>query len=110
MSATALVAWALVVWGHVAIVTLSRLFKPLRERLGGRETFLGTLTGCAMCFGFWAGAWWSLLGVLSPSSLLTPGWFFWGVSLARAFLDGCAASAVSYAALVVLVALGSERL
>jgi hypothetical protein len=114
MSAAQLACWALLAWGFTSIVTLSKLFAPLRGFLGRRVPFLGQLARCAMCFGFWAGVALSLVGVAGPSRALTPGWFFsrWTTLDAgvRAWVDGCASSAVCYVALVVLVALGSEKL
>lgn len=114
MTATQLACWALVVWGFTNIVTSSKLFAPLRVFLKRRVPFLGQLAACAMCFGFWAGVVLSIAGVTGPSRALTPGWFFSRVTTLdaamRAWVDGCASSAVCYVALVVLVALGSERL
>lgn len=114
MTATQLACWAMVAWGFTSIVTLSKLFAPLRDALKRRVPFLGTLAACAMCFGFWAGTMLSIVGMVAPSRALCPGWFFsrWTTldAVMRAWVDGCASSAVCYVALVVLVALGSEKL
>ena len=37
------------------IVTESLLFKPMRERVASRSTYLGELVSCHLCFGTWVG-------------------------------------------------------
>lgn len=87
-----LFAWTLTVYGTTAVVTESKLFAPLRALVARRSPFLGTLFSCAMCFGFWAGAAYSLLG-LSPVSAAAPAW--WPLWL-RALADGAAGAGVSW--------------
>ncbi|OLC58822.1 MAG: hypothetical protein AUH85_00010 [Chloroflexi bacterium 13_1_40CM_4_68_4] len=37
------------------IVTESLLFKPVRERIAERSSYLGELVSCHLCFGTWVG-------------------------------------------------------
>jgi hypothetical protein len=112
------IPWALVVLGFVIIVTQSRLFRPLRDwALGGREASdprapkLGVLLHCPMCFGWWAGAMLSAAGFVGPSLFVCPAsWPTWLLLGARAWADGCAASALCWCAHVVLVRLGASEL
>lgn len=46
-------AVSLVVMGLSHTVARERLFAPLRERLGGKETWLGYLVGCPYCVSHW---------------------------------------------------------
>jgi hypothetical protein len=87
-----LVAWALAVYGTTTIVTESKLFAPLRAGVSRRSAFLGTLFSCAMCFGFWVGAAYSMLG-LSLVAGSSPAW--WPIWL-RAITDGAAGAGVSW--------------
>lgn len=76
-----LVAWLLVTNGVTTIVTMSTLFRPVREgfsRLVGEK--LGNLLGCSMCFGFWVGVLVSLLGLPTPG--LPASWPPWLTSWA----------------------------
>jgi len=90
--------WVLAVYGTTAIVTESKLFAPLRAWTSRRWPWLGTLLGCAMCFGWWCGAGLSCLG-WSPTAGVVPGW--WPIWL-RAIVDGAAASAVCWGLAVVV--------
>jgi hypothetical protein len=87
-----LLAWTLAVYGTTAVVTESKLLAPIRAFLARRSPFLGALLSCALCFGFWAGAGYSLLG-LSLVASSAPAW--WPLGL-RAFADGAAGAAVSW--------------
>jgi hypothetical protein len=97
-----LIAWALVIHGVTQIVTVSRLFAPLRA--AAPWPWLSGLLKCPMCTGFWVGFVASTLG-LGPIQAI--GMWPWPMA---AIADGAAASAVAYAVHVVQVALGSESL
>jgi hypothetical protein len=92
-----ILTWALAIHGLTQIVTVSWIARPIRE---AAPSPLKALLTCAMCFGFWVGLGLSLAG-LSP---LHP--FVTWPSLARAIVDGAAASAVAWTAHVVLARLG----
>lgn len=47
------VAISLVVMGLSHTVARERLFAPLRDRLGGKETWLGYLVSCPYCVSHW---------------------------------------------------------
>jgi hypothetical protein len=47
------VAISLVVMGLSHTVARERLFAPLRDRLGGRDTWLGYLVSCPYCVSHW---------------------------------------------------------
>ena len=93
-----IVVWALAVHGITQIVTVSRIARPVREVAPSPRR---ALLSCPMCFGFWVGLALSLCG-LSPLGPLVswPG-------LARAVVDGAAASGVAWAAHVTLARLGA---
>lgn len=93
-----ILVWALTVHGITQIVTVSRIARPVRE---AAPTPIRALLSCPMCFGFWVGIALSLFG-LSP---LGP-FVSWPV-VARGVVDGAAASAVCWAAHVVLARLGA---
>ena len=48
-----LVALSAVVMGIAQTLTKERMFEPLRERLGGHETWLGYLASCPYCISHW---------------------------------------------------------
>jgi hypothetical protein len=96
-----ILVWALTVHGLTQIVTVSRIARPLREAAPPR---VRALLSCPMCLGFWVGLGLSLSGLSPLARLVTwPG-------LARGVLDGAAASAVCWAAHVVLARLGALEL
>jgi hypothetical protein len=49
------------------IVTESLLFRPFRERVAQRSSYLGELVSCHLCFGTWVGF---ALAFLSPPRLI----------------------------------------
>ena len=55
-----LIYWILVSFGLTTIVSISKIFKPVRAWVGARSSFLGELLACSMCTGFWAGVFLSL--------------------------------------------------
>lgn len=111
--------WALATWGTVQIVTQSKVFRGLAHGYPGRpgiftatpagepfssvSGFVGSLLTCAMCFGWWVGAYLHLtgkglldshwLGLIGQSMTLQT-----MLSIANGFssmvLDGAAASAL----------------
>lgn len=79
------VGWILGVYGFTLVVTESEICRPLRRRLdaagriwrmrrshGGRgKSWIGKLVHCSMCFGWWAGLLFALLGLpLEPLGVL----------------------------------------
>ncbi len=48
-----LVAVSAVVMGLAQTIAKERLFAPVRERLGGKETWLGYLVSCPYCASHW---------------------------------------------------------
>ena len=48
-----LLALSAVVMGIAQTLTKERLFEPLRERLGGNDTWLGYLVSCPSCASHW---------------------------------------------------------
>ncbi|MGZ6131849.1 MAG: DUF1360 domain-containing protein [Myxococcaceae bacterium] len=48
-----LVALPAVVMGIAQTLTRERMFEPLRQRLGGNETWLGYLVSCPYCASHW---------------------------------------------------------
>jgi len=48
-----LVALSAVVMGIAQTLTKERMFEPLRQRLGGSETWLGYLVSCPYCTSHW---------------------------------------------------------
>jgi phosphate/sulfate permease len=48
-----LVALSAVVMGIAQTLTKERMFEPLRQRLGGQETWLGYLVSCPYCTSHW---------------------------------------------------------
>jgi hypothetical protein len=54
--------WILMVFGFVAIVSLSHIMNPIRELAHKIHPKVGQLLGCPMCFGFWAGVIFNLIG------------------------------------------------
>ena len=48
-----LLALSAVVMGIAQTITKERLFEPLRERLGGQDTWLGYLVSCPYCVSHW---------------------------------------------------------
>jgi uncharacterized protein DUF1360 len=48
-----LLALSAVVMGIAQTVTKERLFEPLRNRLGGQDTWLGYLVSCPYCASHW---------------------------------------------------------
>lgn len=48
-----LLALSAVVMGIAQTITKERIFEPLRERLGGQETWLGYLVSCPYCASHW---------------------------------------------------------
>jgi hypothetical protein len=41
--------------GTTCIITSSSIFKPFRDFVEKRSEFLGEMTSCSMCMGFWVG-------------------------------------------------------
>jgi len=48
-----LLAVSLIVMGLSHTIARERIFAPLRDRLGGKETWLGYLVSCAYCVSHW---------------------------------------------------------
>ena len=94
-----LLVFLLASYGVTNIITISRLFRPLRDWLAKKSTAAGHWVGCPMCMGVPVGVVWSLLG-LSPGSGL-------GVALDAA---GFASSGWCWMVRVVMHHLGEDDL
>ena len=70
--------WVLVAFGMTEIITLSKIFKPVREFTEEKIPFLGDMLACSMCTSFWVGGFLSLT-YLSPTNNI--------------FFDACLATA-----------------
>lgn len=71
------IVWTFTAIGSTIIVTNGNIFKPVRDKLGSMNKYLGMLLHCPMCLIFWASIGVSLL-THSPTGNL--------------FLDGCLGS------------------
>lgn len=70
-----LFGWMLLVFGHTMIITHSKIFAPLRQRLDlDHHPFFGWLLTCPQCMGFWVGAFWSLFNVAPWAASFHFGW------------------------------------
>ena len=49
------IIWIFVLLGLTAIVSMSGIFMPIRQKVYRWNAFFGQLISCPMCFGFWAG-------------------------------------------------------
>ena len=70
--------WVLASFGITTIISVSKIFKPVREFIGTKSKFLGELLACSMCTGFWVGVFLSL-AYYSPTGSI--------------FFDACVSSA-----------------
>ena len=52
--------WVLASFGITTIVSVSKIFKPVRDFAETKSKFLGELLACSMCTGFWVGVFLSL--------------------------------------------------
>jgi hypothetical protein len=50
-----LLSWVFVCFGITTIITLSKLFEPLRQRVKERSNFFGEMIVCNLCMSFWVG-------------------------------------------------------
>lgn len=75
-----LVVWLLATYGMTIILSMSKIFRPIRIQVAHLNPTLGELVSCSMCCGFWIGAGISILGcqVVNP------------------LLDGCIVSGFSW--------------
>ena len=48
--------WILVSFGITTILSISKIFKPVREYVKNKSAFWGDMLACSMCTGFWVGA------------------------------------------------------
>lgn len=78
--------WILIVFGMVVTVSLSQVMQPVRNLAKKIHPMLGTLVGCPMCFGFWAGIALNLLGYSH----------YGGYSPFNILFDGLLATSTSY--------------
>lgn len=95
-----LLTFLLIAHGATYIVSLGRIFRFLREWLDKHAPRLGAFVRCPMCFGFWSGAVFALLGFWPRQTWLP----------VDVFAAGCASSAFTWAVYVVLRRLGAADL
>lgn len=95
-----LLAWLAVVHGVTQVITVSRVFYPVRALLAG--TGVGDFLKCSMCAGWWVGLSLSQWGWFFPG---LPSWKFlawplpaWASFLLSALCSAFAASAWAYLA------------
>jgi len=72
-----LLNWIFVCFGITTIITLSKLFEPLRQRIKEYSAFFGEMVICNLCMSFWVG--------LAIS-------FFYYSPTGNIFFDACLAS------------------
>lgn len=98
-----LVVFILVTFGITNIVTLGKIFEPIRRRTR-EDSWVGTLIRCPMCFGFWVGLLVSLAGLRVTPDLLVL------APYSSHVLDGGIGSGSTWAVHVILCRLGSDDL
>jgi len=76
-----LAVWSLVAFGITTIISISKIFKPVREWVSERNQFISDMIACSMCLGFW-------VGILLSLTLYSPTGNF--------FFDACLSSAVCW--------------
>lgn len=97
-----LLVFLLTCYGMTHVVTLSKLFAPIREVLLKRfPKTLGYWVKCQLCFGLWAGLGWALVGLWPPTGIYRP------LDLLAA---GCISSGFCWMMRVVLYRLGEGEL
>jgi hypothetical protein len=96
-----LAVFLLASYGVTTIITLSRLFRPLRVWLERKSKVAGHWIKCPMCIGVPVGAGWALIG-LSPGTGLS-----WALDAVAA---GFASSGFCWMMRVVLHRLGEDQL
>jgi hypothetical protein len=101
-----LIWFALACFGITNIVTQGKVFERPRELIRAKSEYLGHWVRCPMCFGFWVGAFISLvmhesgMGTLTGSNILA-------VSI---FADAAISSACCWILFVILSRLGGGDL
>ena len=73
--------WILVSFGITTIISVSKLFEPIRNFVTKKSPPLGGFLGCSMCMGFWA-------GILLSSQYFSP--------TGNMFFDGCLSCATCW--------------
>jgi len=96
-----LIAFILLCWGITNVLVNSKLFKPLRDRLQP-VPFIGQMSHCTMCMGWWVGLAVSALGM----DVTDIGYDYRLEYVADAFVS----SGTCWIIHVVLVKLGSDKL
>ena len=90
---TQLIIVSLVVMGIAHTVARERLFAPLREQLGGAETWLGYLVSCPYCASHWIA--FVLVPLTGTYAVEVPyDWGFWTWAL-RWFLSSILVSVIA---------------
>jgi hypothetical protein len=83
-----MIAFVLMLWGLVFLLTSSSIFAPVRVALHGVHPLLGMLTYCPACSGFWIGG---TLALVSTWPLPTIVWAPLDAAIASAGLMEAAA-------------------
>ncbi len=76
-----LLCWMLVSFGMTTIITLSKLFEPIRVRIKEKNNFFGEMVNCNLCMGFW-------VGLILSSTYYSP--------TGNMFFDACLSSAACW--------------
>jgi len=64
----ALVVFLLACYGVTTIVTLGKIFAPVRAAVLRINATAGHWIKCPMCLGLWVGVGWALLGLFPPTA------------------------------------------
>jgi hypothetical protein len=72
-----LLAVAAVVMGISQTIAKERIFEPLREKLGGKETWLGYLVSCPYCVSYYVAFALVPLTDTYPIGVVVEGWVGW---------------------------------
>jgi len=96
-----LIVFLLVCYGFTYIVTLGKIFAPVRDLVMRVSKTVGYWIKCPMCFGLWAGLGWALAGLWPSTGMWRP------LDLLAA---GCVSSGFCWAARVALYKLGADEL
>ena len=81
--------WILVSFGMATIVSVSKIFEPVRNWVTRISSYVGGFLACTMCMGFWTGVF--LFGINGCTELFT-----FEYTLANALILGSLSSGTCY--------------
>ena len=103
-----LIIFCLVCFGMTNIITMSRLFKLVRDRFERLSKKAGIFIKCPMCVGFWVGLLWSLLE-FGPVSRGLWNFKFEISFFINLFADACISSGISWILYVLCCAIAGPE-